>query len=192
MLTLYLFSLLVGGVLLAISLAGADQNAGDGGIDGVEAGDNPVKFLSLRTITYFLFVFGASGSAMSWWWKSAGVLPVLAVSLLAGLGIAGLVAAAFAYLTRTESGLGSPESSFVGLPARVVLPIAVGGMGKVVVHRGDRVYELLARPLDASSTDSMHWKSVVVVEMSRGTAVVAPLDEPNLELEPSDPPSEGS
>ena len=192
MLTLYLFSLLVGGVLLAVSLTGADQNGGEGGIDGIEAGDNPVKFLSLRTITYFLFVFGGSGSAMSWWWKSAGTLPVLALSLFAGLGVAGLVAAAFAYLARTESGLGSSESSFVGLPARVVLPIAVGGMGKVLVHRGDRAYELLARPLDASSTDSMDWRSVVVVEMSRGTAVVAPLDEPSLELEQSDPPTEGS
>ena len=188
MLGLYLFCLLVGGVLLAISLTGADQGADD----GVEAGDNPVKFLSLRTITYFLFVFGGSGSAMSWWWKSAGALPVLTLSLLAGLGVAGLVAATFAYLARTDSGLGSPESSFVGLPARVVLPIAVGGMGKVLVHRGDRAYELLARPLDASSTDSMDWTSVIVVEMSRGTAVVAPLDEPNLELEDPESQSEGS
>jgi hypothetical protein len=114
------------------------------------------------------------------------------LSLIAGLGVAGVVAAAFAYLARTDSGLGSSESSFVGLPARVVVPIAVGGMGKVMVHRGDRVYELLARPLDASSTDSMDWTSVIVVEMSRGTAVVAPLDEPNLELEDSDPPSESS
>jgi hypothetical protein len=74
----------------------------------------------------------------------------------------------------------------------VVLPIAVGGMGKVVVHRGDRAYELLARPLDASSTDSLDWTSVIVVEMIRGTAVVAPLDEPNLELEDPEPQSEGS
>lgn len=189
MLTLYLFSLLVGGVLLALSLTGADQDAGDGGI---EAGDNPVKFLSLRTITYFLFVFGGAGSAMSWWWKSAGALPIFSLSLIAGLGVAGLVAATFAHLTRTDSGLASSESSFVGLPARVVVPIAVGGMGKVMVHRGDRAYELLARPLDAASTDSMDWTSVIVVEMSRGTAVVAPLDEPNLELEDSGPPPDGS
>ena len=103
MLTLYLFGLLVGGVLLAISLAGADQGAGDSGIDGLDAGDNPVKFLSLRTITYFLFVFGGAGSAMSWWWKSAGALPIFLLSLIAGLGVAGVVAAAFAYLARTDS-----------------------------------------------------------------------------------------
>ena len=56
MLTLYLFALLVGGGLLAFSLLGGDDGA-NAHHDAL-SGDNPLQFLSLRTLTYFLFVFG--------------------------------------------------------------------------------------------------------------------------------------
>jgi hypothetical protein len=46
-----------------------------------------------------------------------------------------------------------------------------------MVQRGNRSYELVARPLDAAASGIPHWKSIVVVEMNRGTALVAPLDE---------------
>lgn len=179
MLPLYLFSLLVGGALLALSFVGSGHGDTDV-IEGHGHGDDAGKFLSLRTLTYFLFVFGGVGGALSWSWNDAASALVFALATLAGLGVAALVTATFAYLARTDSGAASPEDSFVGLPARVVVPIAVGGMGKVLVQRGDRAYELLARPLDASSARSMDWTSVVVVEMSRGTAIVAPLDDPTL------------
>jgi hypothetical protein len=68
----------------------------------------------------------------------------------------------------------------VGLQGKVVLPIGAGGLGKVVVQRGGRTYELIAKPLDSSATGIPNWKAVVVVEMKRGTALVAPLDEPVL------------
>lgn len=185
MLPLYLFSVLVGGALLAVSMMGSDHIDGD--IDMGHHGqnsDNAAQFLSMRTLTYFLFVFGGVGTALSILSKSTGWFGILATAALSGLGVAALVAATFRYLSRTESGGSQSDDSFVGLSGRIVLPIAHGGLGKVMVHRGDRTYELLARPLDPASGDPASWTSVVIVEMSRGTALIAPLDEPTLQLDP--------
>ena len=183
MLAVYLFSVLVGGALLGVSMFGSDH----GDVDAIEHGnhgDNAAKFLSLRTLTYFLFVFGGVGIALSLLAGGAGWPLTLALAAVAGAGVGAIVAGTFRYLSRTESGGGQSDESFVGLRGRVVLPIAEGGLGKVMVQRGDRIYELLAKPLDSSSEGTASWKAVVVVEMSRGTALVAPLDEPTLQLDP--------
>lgn len=188
MLPIYVFALMVGGGLLLFSLLGGD----DGGDVDADAshGENPIQILSLRTLTYFLFVFGGVGTALSWTWRTAGSLPVLLLSAGAGLAVGTIASAVFGYLRRTDSGARRSEESFVGLTARVSVPIASGGIGKVLVHRDDRAYELLARPFDASATGSTDWTAVVVVEMRRGIALVAPLDDPTL-LENSSSPSDG-
>ena len=104
---------------------------------------------------------------------------VLLFSSLSGLGVGALASIAFDYLRRTDSGHRDSERSFVGLTATVSLPIGSSGMGKVLVQRGDRTYELIARPHDASAArNASKWKSVIVVEMNRGTALVTPLDDP--------------
>jgi hypothetical protein len=176
MLTLYLFALVVGGGLLAFSLIGGHDHGGDlHGDVGDHALGNAFHFLSLRTLTYFLFVFGGVGAVLTWSWKGWMAPLVLLLAAAAGVGIGALVSFAFKYLRQTDSGDRHSEDSFVGLPARVTLPIPAGGMGKVLVHRGDRTFELLARPHDGSAPTS-GWKSVVVVEMNRGVALVAPLD----------------
>lgn len=183
MLSLYLFSAVVGGALLVFSLSGhGDAHGHDvgGGHGGHDASDhNAFKFLSLRTLTYFLFVFGGVGSTLTWAWKGSGLL-VLLVSVVGGLGVGGLASAAFQYLRRTDSGTRESEDSFVGLTGRVMLPMSKDGMGKVLVQRGDRSFELLARPLDADTAPST-WKAVVVVEMRHGTAIVSPVDEVTLQ-----------
>jgi hypothetical protein len=180
MLSLYLFSLIVGGVLLAAAaFGGGHGHDHSGAFDHAHHDtDGAAKFLSLRTLTYFLFGFGGVGGGLSW----AGMNRWLAlpIALTLGFGVAALVGLTFRYLARTDSGERSGEDSFVGLQGKVVLPIADGGLGKVMVQRGDRTYELVARPLDASATGIPNWKAVVVVEMNRGTALVAPLDEPAL------------
>ena len=180
MLSLYLFSLLVGGVLLAAAALGGDHghHHGNGFDHAHHDSGSAAKFLSLRTLTYFLFVFGGVGGALSW----AGMNRWLAlpIALALGAGVASLVGLTFRYLAQTESGGRAGEDSFVGLQGRVVLPIGESGLGKVMVQRGDRAYELVARPLDATAAGIRNWKSVVVVEMNRGTALVAPLDEPAL------------
>lgn len=180
MFSIYVFSALVGGALLTFSLSGFGDSHGHD-MAGHDAGHdhNPVKFLSLRTLTYVLFVFGGVGAVLTWAWKGSALL-VLFLSVVAGLGIGTLTSAAFQYLRKTDSGDRASEDSFIGLTGRITLPMSTDGLGKVLVQRGDRSFELLARPLDAKTAPST-WKSVVVVEMQRGTAIVAPVDDATLQ-----------
>ena len=179
MFSLYLFSLIIGGGLIVYSLVGGHDGHDAGhGHDG--HGHDAVKWLSFRTITYFLFVFGGIGAALTKTWPGGTWPLILLFSIVAGVGVGALVSLAFDYLRKTDSGHRDTDATFVGLTGAVTLPIRSGGMGKILVKRGDRTYELLARPLDAAAKGASHWKSVVVVEMSGGTAVVAPTDDPTV------------
>jgi membrane protein implicated in regulation of membrane protease activity len=178
MLGVYLFSLVVGGGLLLFSVLG---DVGHHGGDVEHAGDAPhqhdgFKFLSLRTLTYFLFGFGATGAGLSWIWSGSGWL-ALALAVSVGLALGGTSAAVFDYLRRGDSGGREGDQSFVGHAGRVTIPLSRGAPGKVLVRRGDRSFELLARPFGADAETPDRWTSVVVVEMRGGTAVVAPLEE---------------
>jgi len=178
MFTVYLFALLVGGALLLVSLFGSD--AGDADVSHGAQLHGAVEWLSLRTAMYFLFVFGGVGAVLSKTWP-AGAWPfVLGVSVLSGLGIGAAVAAAFGYLRRTNSGDRDTDESFVGATGRMTLPFGHGGTGKVLVARGDRTFELLAQPFDRAASKPSAWQSVVVVEMRRGVAIVAPSDDPRV------------
>jgi MFS family permease len=184
-LSLYLFALLVGGGLLAASLFGGhghghDTDAGLGDSDAGHDHDG-AHFLSLRTLTYLMFVFGGVGSALTLTPGPKSNWLILATATMTGLGVAAAVGASFKYLRQTDSGSRNAEESFVGLTGRMVVPIQSGGVGKVQVVRGDRTFELLARPLNDSAMPSVEWRSVIVVEMSRGTALVMPLDEAALD-----------
>lgn len=204
MFALYLFALILGGGLLVFSVmgeilgfAGADGDLGvdadvgdvgglDGGADALEVdtgdadthagADGAFKIVTVRTATYFLFGFGGAGTLLSLVTDSA--LLTAAVALGTGAFLALLVASVFRYLAVSESGQREEgEEAFVGLPAHVTLPLGPGHRGKVVVRTGERSYELMARPFDHDAADVEGWRKVVVVEMERGTALVAPLEE---------------
>jgi hypothetical protein len=179
MFSLYVFSLIVGGGLLLFSLFGGGEEA-DGDLSGGADADapNPVQWLSLRSLMYFLFVFGGIGAVLSKAWPSAAAPLVAALSVAGGLGVGAAVSAAFNYLRRTDSGMRGGDETFIGLSGRVTLPFGEGGLGKILVTRADRTFELMARPFGDASGDPRSWKAVIVVEMSRGTAMVSPLDEP--------------
>ena len=176
MFSVYLFSLIVGGGLIVYSLTG--------GHDGHDAahhdvhGHDAVKWFSLRTLTYFLFVFGGVGAALTKTWSALALPLILLIAVASGLSVGALVSLAFDYLRKTDSGGRDSDNSFVGLTGTVSIPIGSGGMGKVLVQRGDRTFELLARPHSASAGNASKWKAVIVVEMNRGTALVTPLDDP--------------
>lgn len=173
MFALYLFALVVGGGLLAFSFFGdADGDSHD------TNGHSAVQWLSLRTLTYFMFVFGGVGAILSRTWPAATAPLVLLLAAVAGVGVGMTVSAAFAYLRRTDSGDRESDDTFVGLTGTVSLPIRAGGMGKVMVQRGDRSIELIARAIKTDADDSALWKNVIVVEMERGTALVTPLEDP--------------
>ena len=180
MFSLYLFSLVVGGGMLALGIFGQDVDD-VGGHGHAGHGHDEFQFLSLRTLTYFLFGFGAVGAALSKLWSSAAWPLVLIVAVATGLLVGAMVSYAFRYLARTGSGDRESDDSFVGLTGRVTVPFSTGsGIGKVMLERGGRTFELIARPFETEGHTPAKWKAVVVVEMQRGTAVVMPADDPSV------------
>jgi hypothetical protein len=172
---LYLFALVIGGGLLVFSLVGHDGDA-----HGHDAhGHDALKFLSIRTLTYFLFAFGGVGAILAKSWHRTTAPLVFLAAAAAGLLVGAAAHYAFAYLRRTDSGgREAGDEGFIGLTGRVTVPIGSGSMGKVLVERAGRTIELIARPLETAGSPPAKWKSVIVVEMTKGTAVVAPLDDP--------------
>lgn len=201
----YLFSLVLGGGFLGLSVFGdlfgghGDVDFGDvGGVDVDLDGDVDLhggdvdahhgssgahdsvasKVFSVRTATYSLFGFGAVGTSLSWLWE--GAAPGLTAALAVGTGLTSgaLINVLFAWLKRSESGALGGEAGFAGHRGRVTLPIQGSG-GKVLVEFAGREVELRALP-HASALDRgdpASWKRVVVVEMEEGVARVAPLDD---------------
>lgn len=174
----YWFAFVVGAGMVLFSLlgdhgdGGADTDTGDIGHHGADG----FKILSLRNATYFLFAFGASGVLLEWLWRGEhGFLRAL-VAVTLGLVGGGLSSLVFGWLRRSESGELRGDSSWIGAMGEVTLPLSLDGTGKVLVTRGQREQELLARPFDESAPEPERWRSVMVVEMRQGIALVAPTD----------------
>lgn len=175
MMSLYLFALILGAGLLAFSMFGGDTDADVGDI-GDAADVDALRWLSLRSLSYFAFVFGGVGAVLSRFWPGATAPIVAVLATGAALGVSAIVSATFRYLKRTESGDRGSDDTFIGLSGRVTLPFGASGAGKVLIARADRNFELTARPFDDTHGDPATWRQVIVVEMQRGTALVTPLD----------------
>lgn len=172
MMSLYLFALILGAGLLAFSLFGGDADADASDLADVDA----LKWLSLRGLSYFAFVFGGVGAVLTFFWHTATAPIIAGLATGAALGVSAIVNSTFRYLKRTESGDRGSDDTFIGLTGRVTLPFGASGAGKVLVARADRNFELIARPFDDAHGDPATWQQVIVVEMQRGTALVTPLD----------------
>lgn len=136
------------------------------------------RILSLRTITYFLFGFGVMGLVLGRAGLSVHPFLNAAASAVGGGMAAAVSVLAFGYVRSTEAGEREDEDSFVGLPARVVLPVGPARSGRIMVRRGEREYELRAKPYGSEEIASEDWKQVVIVEMREGTALVSPFESP--------------
>lgn len=178
MLGIYLFILVVGAGILGFSMLGGDT---DGDLDSPDA----LKWLSLRGLSYFAFVCGGVGLALTATW-SAGTTPFIAgLAVGSGVAVSWLASLVFRYLRNTESGAREGDEAFVGLSGRLVVPFGESGTGKIQVTRADRTFEMLARPFGNASTPPATWRSVIVVEIQRGVALVSPLEEPSAAALPS-------
>ena len=204
MISFYVFSLVLGGGFLGLSLLGdlfgghGDVDLG-GGVDldvdlDVDVGDMELdaldtdvaghghghlasKVFSIRTITYSLFGFGAVGTLLTWLWAGSAPTATLLLAVGTGLTSGALISSAFVWMRRSESGGVDTEEAFEGHVGRVTLPVSAGG-GLVIVEKAGKEIELraLPHPSAASRGDAASWKRIVVVEMDRGIALVAPLD----------------
>ena len=175
---LYWFALVVGAGLLLMSLFSdffGDVHGdlgGDTDLGGAHADTEGFRIVSLRNATYFLFAFGAAGVLLGW----ATDAPVLTAVLATVLGVAGggISAAAFGWLRKTESGYLADDRGWVGRVGEVVLPLSNDGTGKIMVNRSGRDHELLARPFEIGSESPEQWRSVLIVELENGVALVSP------------------
>jgi hypothetical protein len=191
----YVFSVVLGGGLLALSLLGNllgtdaveievetdfDIAVEDLDLDAdTDVDHSASKILSIRTLTYTLFGFGAVG----WLMSGAGAPPAaagtVAYAVVGGLVSGTLVNRAFAYLRRTETGLLEGDDSFTGLAGQITLPLGEGSAGKVAISRGRRRHTLRALPHSSADSDTSpdEWRNIVVIEMKDGVAYVAPSDQ---------------
>ncbi len=229
MVALYIFSLVLGGGFLALSVfgdlfgghgdvdmggfdghveldsGGLDLGAGGlhldaGGVDAdvggleldaghldvdaahtelqADAGTVAAKVFSIRTLFYSLFGFGAVGSLLTFVWTGNPFLTA-AFAVTGGIASGAVINTAFGYLRRSESGILAGEEGYSGLTARVILPIRPEIPGKVVVERGGRRVELRALPHPSALEEGnpADWRKVFVVEMDRGVARVAPIED---------------
>lgn len=206
MLALYLFSLIVGGGFLLLSVLGGGGESDvdfDGGLDldmggdleldalegdvlegvteldGAEGGDAASRVFSIRTVVYALFGFGATGSLLTW--AGVGLITTLAFSIVGGIASGLLVSLVFHYLVRTASGDHPGDQSLIGLPGVVTLPMGVASPGTILVDRSGRRLSLRALPHAASDGDPAAWRRVIVVDMDAGVARVAPLEPDELD-----------
>lgn len=192
MLSAYIFSLVVGGGILALTFFGdffdsdVDADAGidlDGEADVLSDGSEIAKLLSLRSLVYTLFGFGGAGVVLHLIW--GGAQPLLTALIAGGMGLGSgvLVSTVFGYLKRTEAGAIQGERALVGLSGKVLMAIPDGETGAVRIRSGERQYRMRARadiPPGAAQTLEAG-RSVVVVDVKDGVALVTPIDDKLLE-----------
>ena len=179
MLTLYWFALILGGGLALFSLLGDFMESGGAELSHMEhdadaGGDAHWHLLSMRTLTYLLFAFGAVGLLT----RASGAAGMVSFAAAAFSGVAAALGAAavFRYLSATNAGAMESDSVYEGLQARVVLPLR-NGRGKIVVERAGREIEMMAQCYEGDATAPENWKDVVIVEIRGGTAYVSPMHE---------------
>ena len=192
MLTAYIFSVVLGGGILALSLFGdlfdadVDADAGvdlDADADAAVDGSEVARLLSLRSLVYVLFGFGASGLLLHL--IRDGAQPVLTAAIAAGMGLGSgaLVTTVFGYLKRTEAGEIQGEAALAGLRGEVVMPSAAGDTGEVRIRSGERQYRIRARSDDPAEAEGSLGIGcpVMVIDVKDGVAYVAPVEMKLLE-----------
>jgi membrane protein implicated in regulation of membrane protease activity len=192
---LYLFGLIVGGVLLGSSLllgghgdadgpdgADADAEAGldkefskDLAVDGAGADFLLWRFKSVRFWTFFLAFFGLTGVLL----EGLGLTSAAWVTLLSSFGmgsVAGFGATeAIRRLTADTSGKAADSNDYVGKSVRVIVPVKPGGTGKVRLQLKGSTVDVLAEGIEGEFASQ---DEAIIVEMSGTTARIARLEEP--------------
>ncbi len=160
-------------------LTGADIDTDVGGLDtgGLEGGDHetaesggPSPF-SLRTLLGFAFGFGGGGLAG----KGAGMIDFL--SLIPAFG-AGLVTSLIVWVIArffyaAQGSISVQETDYIGLIARVFIPIPEDGMGLVAVTVKGEIKNIPASSGDKTVIPAQ--TQVEIVGMEGGTALVKKL-----------------
>lgn len=198
---LYLFTLIVGAVLLGASILLGGHDDADADVDGdldadadadadVEAGADKevsvgghgdvsgllVMFLSLRFWTFFMAFFGLTGLSLDLLDLIGNPWATLAIATAMGLVTGGSAVAIIRALSKDTSGKAVESSDYVGKTARVIVPFEGSKVGKVRVDVKGSSIDLLASGLDEETFGGR--EEVLIVEMEGSRARVARVDGP--------------
>ncbi|MFW6051131.1 MAG: hypothetical protein ACODAU_08150 [Myxococcota bacterium] len=192
----YLFALVLGGVLLVASVllgghsgdadadadvdAGGDAGTGEhlpvhldhgGDISGFDA------FWALRSLrfwTFFLAFFGLTGLVLDGLGLVEGALASALVALGMGAGSGYLAAGVLRWLGREESGSIASSGDYVGKTARVLVPVRKGGVGKVRLDLRGSSVDVLATTDEEEGFAAR--EEAIIIEMDGPRARIARLD----------------
>ena len=199
MLPLYLFALILGGGFLLVSLfgdaLGTDVDGAHADLDGLDLDMDALhadvdvhtefdggaggwsKLLSLRGAIYGLFGFGGVGTLLHVLRGGAQAGGTAAFAVVGGLLSGALITVLFNLVRESESGDRISEDAFRGLLGELTLPLKDGVGGQIVLTQGVRRIRLPARAHPAAEGVSPEsWSRVMVVDMEKGVALVAPAD----------------
>ncbi len=172
---LFWLALVVGGGFLLLSLFTDATDQAD--LEHDSATGDWGRILSIRNATYFMFGFGASGVLLQLLW--GGRQPVLTAAIAAVTGVLAWAVSSvvFNYLQRTDIVQMHGDKWLIGRTGVVTIPLRTDGTGKISVTRAGQTQELLAMPLNPEDAEPETWRSVMVVEMRDGIALVTPSPE---------------
>ncbi len=185
MFTAYVFCLVLGGGLAALSVmsdvldfggpdfdvdldldldldfdfdAGVDIDAG--GLDADGGGGAWGKFFSVYWILYFMLGFGLTGTLLTSFMRD-GFAATLPLAIGTGL-LSGTFAARFVrYLKSSGSGVIVGDQSWKGLTGLVTLPLGGGSPGKVKLLKGQRAHVLRALPHGSTTKEAVEGKALI-------------------------------
>lgn len=182
MIYVYIFALIVGGLLLGASLilgGHADHAAGDAhaGAEPAAAGDPQgieslmLWMLSARFWTFFAAFFGITGVILD----GFGVVesPIVAAVLAVGMGLfAGIFASWLVKLMTAESSNSAVSSAdYIGKTGRLLVGFGPGAAGKVRLEIKGSTIDLLCVAMDENTYETRD--EVIVVEMDGTRAKIA-------------------
>jgi membrane protein implicated in regulation of membrane protease activity len=188
---LYLFSLILGGVLLAASIllgghgdsdADVDADAGldkdlpvlaghDGDISGVDAF---WAFRSIRFWTFFLAFFGLTGLVLDGLGLVGSSLVAALLSVGMGAGSGFVAAGLLRWLSRDESGHIASSTDYIGKTVRVLLPVGKDRVGKVRLDLRGASVDVLATTDEATPITSE--EEAIIIDMDGSRARIARLE----------------
>ena len=192
--TIYLVSLIAGGIFVLLSIFGGDtdtdidadvdfdadfdadldvdMDTGDLDADaGIGAGPGFVDLLSLRTVVLFATFFGLTGTLFSWTNYPEPNTAIIATVLGLLIGFGGNYIIKKVAYQQVSSDVTTDDMK--GLTGKVLIPFSGGERGKIsLVVKGNEV-RLLARSLDETSTEEfLPGEEVVVVRTENGVIEV--------------------
>ncbi len=185
MLTAYIVTAILGGVLIVVSLFGGDHDHSvelDGDL-GVEAGidvagghsidtdfDVWLPFFSLRFWTYLCLAFGATGLLFTLLTDMHAV-PVAVVASSVGLLMGFGVSVALRWLQKSQTSSAVSERELLGVEARVLVPLKTGSSGKIRATLKGEMIDLLAITDEGQEIAAGEQVMIVDVENDRARVV---------------------